>query len=321
MSVSTNLNAELSLDSLCDIFPWLKALVEDESITEIMIVTSKRRGVGVLIFYERQGRLYRSRAPSANVRAVEALVMAIARPLGKDPLNEPMLDARLEDGSRVAICIPPASEAPAITIRRFSKVILSGAELVARGSLPQNVLDRLGDALSNGRNVLVAGGTGSGKTTLLNALIQMFPEDHRILVIEDTIELRVDQENTVRLEARHFEGQNLSIRDMVKHALRHRPDHIVVGEIRGAEAHDVLQALNTGHGASLTTIHANSARDALYRMASCAMQVPDRLPWDVVCHGVSTAFELVVHQHRRADGSRGVSEILRVEGFDSQNDA
>ena len=319
MSVST-VAAELTLDSLCAIFPWIAPLVEDDTVTEIMIVTTARRGLGVMVFFEQKGRLFRVRAAQADLRAVERLVIAIARPLGKDPKNEPMLDARLSDGSRVAICVPPASGAPAVTIRRFSKVVLTAADLVRSGSLPQTVLDLLGAALAGGRNVLVAGGTGSGKTTLLNALIRMFPEDHRILVIEDTIELRVEQLNTVRLEARHFEGETLSIRHMVKHALRHRPDHIVVGEIRGAEAHDVLQALNTGHGASLTTIHANSASDALYRMASCAMQVPDRLPWDVVCHGVATAFELVVHQHRRPDGTRGVSEIIRVNGFDRQTD-
>ena len=212
----------------------------------------------------------------------------------------------------------PATDAPAVTIRRFSKVALTPGELVASGSLPQRVLDLMGQALAGGGNLMVAGGTGSGKTTLLNALIQMFPANHRLVVIEDTIELRVDQLNTVRLEARKLSKFDLTIRDMVKHALRQRPDHIVVGEIRGAEAQDVLQALNTGHGGSLTTIHANTAEDALTRLASCAMQAEDRLPWDVLCQQVASAFSLVAHQARRADRSRGIQQLIRVKGYDAQ---
>ncbi len=240
-------------------------------------------------------------------------------PVGYRPVGEtPLCDARLVDGSRVALCVRPATDAPAVTIRRFSKVALTPGELVASGSLPQRVLDLMGQALAGGGNLMVAGGTGSGKTTLLNALIQMFPANHRLVVIEDTIELRVDQLNTVRLEARKLSKFDLTIRDMVKHALRQRPDHIVVGEIRGAEAQDVLQALNTGHGGSLTTIHANTAEDALTRLASCAMQAEDRLPWDVLCQQVASAFSLVAHQARRADRSRGIQQLIRVKGYDAQ---
>ena len=306
---------ELELKSLRNVFPAIGDLIDDETVTEIMVVCA--RGGQVLVFFEKRGVLHEMEARGVGPRDVERLVYSIARPLGVDPDVAPLGDARLADGSRVALCLPPAALAPAVTIRRFAKVVMTAAELVALGSLPQEVLDLLGATLSRGGNVLVAGGTGSGKTTLLNALIKMFPSDRRIVVIEDTIELKVDQKNVLRLEARQLSAFDLTIRDMVKHALRQRPDHIVVGEIRGPEAQDVLQALNTGHGGSLTTIHANTAQDALSRLASCAMQAEDRLPWDVLCRGVASAFHLVVHQHRRPDRSRGVSELLRVNGYDS----
>ena len=307
-------SGQLKLQSLKSIFPVIGDLVDDETVTEIMVVCG--RG-GVLVFFEKRGVLYEMQARGVGSRDVERLIYSIGRPLSVDPDVTPLADARLDDGSRVAMCLPPASYSPAVTIRRFSKVVMTGAELVSLGSLPQEVLDLLKATLARGGNVLVAGGTGSGKTTLLNALIKMFPPNHRIVVIEDTIELKVDHKNVVRLEARQLSKYKLTIRDMVRHALRQRPDHIVVGEIRGPEAQDVLQALNTGHGGSLTTIHANTARDALSRLAACAMQAEDRLPWDVLCRGVASAFHLVVHQHRRPDGSRGVSELLRVNGYDA----
>ncbi len=310
---------QLSLRSLRVIFPWIAELVDDDSVTEIMVLCARPGAAGdqVLLFYEQAGELHQ-RPVDARPRDVERLVMGVTRPLGLDPLAMPLCDARLVDGSRVALCVAPATDAPAVTIRRFAKVVLTPAKLVSSGSLPQRVLDLLGEALAGGGNVLVSGGTGSGKTTLLNALIQMFPGNRRIVVIEDTLELRVAQLNTLRLEARRLGAFDLSVRDMVKHALRQRPDHIVVGEIRGAEAQDVLQALNTGHGGSLTTVHANTARDALTRMASCAMQAEDRLPWDVLCQQVASAFSLVVHQARLADGSRGVSELISVDGYDAR---
>ena len=311
---------QLSLDSLSRIFPWIKKLIEDESVTEIMIVSARPAdavtGAAVRVFFERAGEVHGMAASGCRRRDVERFCMAIARPLGSDPHKEPLCDARLLDGSRVALCLPPATETPSVTIRRFSKVALTSAQLVEYGTLPQNVLDTMCQSLAQGGNVLVAGGTGSGKTTLLNALIQMFPGNRRIVVIEDTIELRVDQPNTLRLEARQLTDFNLTIRDMVKHALRHRPDHIVVGEIRGPEARDVLQALNTGHGGSLTTIHANTARDALTRMASCAMESGEQLPWEVISRQVASAFDLIAHQSRRPDGSRGVKELFRVTGYD-----
>ena len=167
------------------------------------------------------------------------------------------------------------------------------------------------------RNILVSGGTGSGKTTLLNALIELLPEDERIVAIEDTLELRIDRANCLRFEAGAVGTEtSVSIRDLVRHALRHRPDHIVVGEVRGGEAADLLQALNTGHGGSLTTIHANNARSALSRLASCAMQAEGALPWEVTCRGVVDGIALVLHTTRQR-GRRFVEEALEVRGYDA----
>ena len=164
------------------------------------------------------------------------------------------------------------------------------------------------------RNILVSGGTGSGKTTLLNALIELLPDDERIVAIEDTLELRIDSPNCVRFEARGVQQGAVSIRDLVRHALRHRPDHIVVGEVRGGEAADLLQALNTGHGGSLTTVHANNAESALSRLASCAMQGGSELPWDVTCRGVVDGIAMVIHMTRR-ERRRFVEEAAYVNGY------
>ena len=184
------------------------------------------------------------------------------------------------------------------------------------GSLPQEVLAEARAALLGRRNILVSGGTGSGKTTLLNALVELLPADDRIVSIEDTLELRIDRKNCVRFEARGIDGESVTIRDLVKHALRHRPDHIVVGEVRGGEAADLLQALNTGHGGSLTTIHANNAESALSRLATCAMQGETDLPWEVTCRGVVDGISMVIHMTRR-EGRRYVEEALHVGDYDA----
>ncbi len=247
--------------------PGLETLLEDPEVSEIMI-----NGPGN-VWIERGGRLEPHEAPGLTAAWLHRAAIHIARPLGLDPAARPILDARLEDGSRVAICTPPASPEVAITIRRFGGRAFSAQDLVRMGSLPETVLGAARSALLARRNILVSGGTGSGKTTLLNALIELLPEDERIVAIEDTLELRIDRANCLRFEAGAVGTEtSVSIRDLVRHALRHRPDHIVVGEVRGGEAADLLQALNTGHGGSLTTIHANNARSALSRLASCAMQ-------------------------------------------------
>ena len=295
---------------LTPFLPGLESLLEDPGVSEIMI-----NGPGN-VWVERHGRLEPHEAPALTAAWLQRAAIHIARPLGLDPAARPVLDARLGDGSRVAICTPPAAPEVAITIRRFGGRAFSARDLVRMDSLPKPVLEAARDTLLARRNVLVSGGTGSGKTTLLNALIELLPEDERIVAIEDTLELRIDRANCLRFEAGATHDTPVSIRDLVRHALRHRPDHIVVGEVRGAEAADLLQALNTGHGGSLTTVHANNARSALSRLASCAMQAGDALPWEVTCRGVVDGIALVLHTTRR-EGRRFVEEALEVRGYDA----
>ena len=255
-------------------------------------------------------------APRLDAAALERAAIHISRPLGLDPVRSPIVDARLEDGSRVAICVPPASPSVAITVRRFGKRSFSPDDLVRLGSLSREVLTAAKKVLRSRQNILVSGGTGSGKTTLLNALIELLPDDERIVAIEDTLELRIEHSNCVRFEARGLSTGAVTIRDLVRHALRHRPDHIVVGEVRGGEAADLLQALNTGHGGSLTTVHANNAESALSRLASCAMQGGGELPWEVTCRGVVDGIAMVIHM-TRSDGRRFVEEATFVKGYEA----
>ena len=292
-------------------FPGLEPLLEDAEVSEIMI-----NGPGN-VWIEAKGRLTAHAAPGLDESALLRAAIHIARPLGLDPATTPIIDARLDDGSRVAICVPPASPHVAITIRRFGKRTFSAADLVEQKALPENVLKAAEQMLMTRRNILVSGGTGSGKTTLLNALIELLPVDERIVAIEDTLELRIDHSNCVRFEARGLQEGAVTIRDLVRHALRHRPDHIVVGEVRGGEAADLLQALNTGHGGSLTTVHANNAESALSRIASCAMQGGGELPWEVTCRGVVDGIAMVIHMTRR-EGRRFVEEAAYVKGYDAK---
>ena len=261
--------------------PGLESVLEDPEVSELMV-----NGPGN-VWVERGGELEPHDVPALTAAALHRAAIHIARPLGLDPAARPILDARLEDGSRVAISTPPASPHVAMTIRRFGGRAFSADDLVRQGALPGKVLCAARDALRSRRNILVSGGTGSGKTTLLSALIELLPERERIVAIEDTLELRIERANCLRFEAGAAGPEApVSIRELVRHALRHRPDHIVVGEVRGSEAADLLQALNTGHGGSLTTVHANNARSALSRLASCAMQAGGALPWEVTCRGV-----------------------------------
>ncbi|MDE0083900.1 MAG: ATPase, T2SS/T4P/T4SS family [Gammaproteobacteria bacterium] len=292
--------------------PGLEGVLDDPGVSELMI-----NGPGN-VWVERDGAMDPVDAPALDAAALYRAAIHIARPLGLDPASRPVLDARLEDGSRVAISAPPASPEVAITIRRFGGRAFTAADLVGMGSLPEEVYRAARRALRSRRNVLVSGGTGSGKTTLLGALIGLLPEEDRIVAIEDTLELRIERPNCLRFEAGGGpgEGPAVSIRDLVRHALRHRPDHIVVGEVRGGEAADLLQALNTGHGGSLTTVHANNARSALSRLASCAMQAEGALPWEVTCRGVVDGIALVLHMTRRR-GRRYVEEATWVRGYDA----
>ena len=300
----------LSLDDLKPFLPGLESVLDDDEVSELMV-----NGPGT-VFVERRGLIERVSVPELDEAAVLRAAVQIARPLGRDPNTEPIIDARLGDGSRVAICSPPASPCAAITIRRFGGRAFTVEELVERGSIAPEVVEDARDVLTNGGNVLIAGGTGSGKTTLLNALTALLPGTGRVVSIEDTLELQLRRANCVRFEARGLSGA-VTIRDLVRHALRHRPDHIVVGEVRGAEAADLLQALNTGHGGSLATVHANNATAALSRLASCAMQAGDALPFSVVCRGVVDGIEAVIQQTRSPEGVRRVSQMVRVRDYDA----
>ena len=269
-------NAASGLAHLKPFLPGLGPLLEDAEVSEIMI-----NGPGN-VWIEAGGRLTAHAAPGLDESALLRAAIHIARPLGLDPATTPIIDARLDDGSRVAICVPSASPHVAITIRRFGKRTFSPADLVEQKALPENVLKAAEQVLMTRRNILVSGGTGSGKTTLLNALIELLPDDERIVAIEDTLELRIERSNCVRFEA----------------------------------PADLLQALNTGHGGSLTTVHANNAESALSRIASCAMQGGGELPWEVTCRGVVAGIALVIHMTRR-EGRRFVEEALFVKGYEA----
>ena len=297
------------MDYLRPFLPGLESVLEDEDVSEIMI-----NGPGN-VWVESRGKIRQHPAPGLDRAALDRAAIQIARPLGLDPATAPILDARLDDGSRVAICVPPAAPHVAITIRRFGNRAFTAEQLVAQGALPQPVYETARSLLRSRSNILVSGGTGSGKTTLLNALVELLPDDDRIVSIEDTLELRIERDNCVRFEARGL-TDGVTIRDLVKHSLRHRPDHIVVGEVRGGEAADLLQALNTGHGGSLTTVHANNALSALSRIAACAMQGESDLPWEVTCRSVVDGIQMVVHMTRR-EGRRFVEEALLVKGYEA----
>ena len=303
-----------SLSDLKPFLPGLEHVLDDMDVSELMINGPRN------VWVERSGQgLAPLDAPHLDAQALHRAAIHIARPLSLDPESVPIIDARLEDGSRVAICVAPATPHTAITIRRFGARRFTAADLVDLGSLTPGQVDLIRRSLLGGKNVLVSGGTGSGKTTLLNALIELLPLDDRIVTIEDTLELHITHRNSVRFEARELGEGSVTIRDLVRHALRHRPDHIVVGEVRGAEAADLLQALNTGHGGSLTTIHANNATSALSRLASCAMQAGG-LPWEVICRSVVDGIALIVHTSRIA-GRRAVEEVRELNGWRPEDNA
>ena len=279
---------------------------DDEAVSELMI-----NGPGKY-FVERGG------GPPAEVEAegltaedVYAAAIHIARPLGLE-IGEaaPVVDARLDDGSRVAIALPPVVRHAAITIRRFGARQFTAEDLIGLGSLPREVYEEAAEHLRARRNILIAGGTGSGKTTLLQALAGVIPDDERVLVIEDTAEIQLDAKNLLQMEARGLAG-GLTIRDLVKASLRHRPDRLILGEVRGGEAADLIQALNTGHGGSLSTIHSNDAESALTRLGSCALQGGELIAWPVLCMQIAQAIDFVIHVERR-EGRRAVSSALQV---------
>ena len=294
----------------------LEPLMADPAVDEVMV-----NGPGS-VYVERRGRLERAGVQFAGEGELMHSIERVLAPLGRR-VDEaaPLCDARLADGSRVNVVIPPLSlSGPCLTIRRFRRQGFSLRELVAGGTLPAEVAELLAVCVAARASILVSGGTGSGKTTTLNALSGAIPDGERIVTIEDAAELRLRQRHVVRLEARpaNLEGRGeVTIRQLVRNALRMRPDRIVVGEVRGAEALDMLQALNTGHDGSLTTVHANSPEDALRRVETLALMAGVGLPHAAVREQAASALDLVVHQSRLPDGSRAVqsvTEVVRVAG-------
>ena len=297
------------------IAPFLKpvmGLLEDDSVTEVMINPDA-------VYVERRGSLEALPGVRLEPLQVRRAALAIARGLGDD-INEqrPLLDARLPDGSRIAAALPPCSfGGPVLTIRKFARRRLSLGDLVLSGSVSHVLYDIVREAVERRRNILVSGGTGTGKTTLLAAIAALIPECERLIVIEDTVELPLAHPNLVRLAARRAteDAPEVTMRDLVRAALRHRPDRIVLGEVRGGEAWDLLQALNTGHDGSLSTLHASSAYNALKRCASCVLQSGIGLPYGAVQDLLGDVIDLVLHLERHG-GRRRVAEAIRVDRFD-----
>jgi pilus assembly protein CpaF len=294
----------------------IEDFLHDPDITEVMVNGPND------IYVEIAGVLHKTARRFANERQLRLIIERIIAPLGRRvDESVPMVDARLADGSRVNAIIEPLSLiGPTLTIRRFGNKRLTAADLIEKASVTEEVLDFLRACVEARLNMVISGGTGSGKTTFLNILSNYLPSGERILTIEDAAELMLNQPHVVRLESRpaNIEGAGqITIRDLVKNALRMRPDRIVVGECRGAEALDMLQAMNTGHDGSLTTIHANTSRDALSRIETMVMMAGFDLPVRAIREQVSSAVNIIVQIARLRDGTRkvvAVSEIVGMEG-------
>ena len=293
----------------------LEPLLQDESVTEIMVNGPHQ------IFTEQKGKIKLTDVRFYDNAHLMSIIERILTPLGRRvDESSPLVDARLADGSRVNIIIPPLSLiGPAITIRKFSKKALSINDLIKFGTLSKDMATFLEACVQARLNILVSGGTGSGKTTTLNVLSSFIPETERIVTIEDAAELRLQQEHIVTLESRpaNLEGQGaITIRDLVRNALRMRPDRIIVGEVRSGEALDMLQAMNTGHDGSLTTAHANTPRDVLSRLETMVLMAGMELPVRAVRTQVSSALDLIIQQSRIRDGSRKITHITEVQGME-----
>ena len=306
--------------SFAVILPFLRPiahLIEDPDVSEIMVNGSHR------IFVEREGLVREVTDVQLDERNLRVAVKNIARALGDDVSEEqPILDSRLPDGSRVAAVFPPCSVGgTTLTIRKFQTRFFTPEELVRIGTMTPAVLETVQGAITAGKNILISGGTSTGKTTLLNACASFLPPDDRVVLIEDTAELQLDRRNLVRFEARREQAgvPAVTIRDLLRATLRHRPDRIIVGEVRGGEAFDLLQALNTGHAGTLSTIHANSADQALARLASCVVQSGVELPYQAVRHQIAEAIDFVLHLSRQG-GARVVDELLQIGRYDAERD-
>lgn len=296
-------------------FGKLQPLLDDPSVSEIMVNGPKQ------IYIERNGKLSKTNITFESDREVLKIIDKIVSPLGRRvDEDSPTVDARLPDGSRVNAIVPPvAIDGPGITIRKFNKEKLTANQLIEFGSLSESMAEFVKACVVSRLNIVISGGTGSGKTTLLNILSGYIPEEERIVTIEDAAELQLQQEHIVRMETKppNPEGKNeVHIRHLVRNSLRMRPDRIVVGEVRGGEALDMLQAMNTGHDGSLTTLHANTPRDALSRLETMCLMSGMDLPLKVIRQQIASAVDLIIQQSRLRDGSRKVTAITEVAGME-----
>ena len=294
----------------------LGQIIGDSEVTEVMINGYTE------IFVEKAGKLFKLDKQFESRRELEIIIGKFVSKAGREVNeSEPIVDTRLEDGSRVNVVMPPvALNGPIVTIRRFPKEAMTVEKLIAYGSITPEVAEVLQILVSSKYNIFVSGGTGSGKTTFLNALSNFIPRDERIITIEDSAELQIKNiDNMVRLETKNAgpDGTGaISIRDLIKSALRMRPERIVVGEVRGAEALDMLQAMNTGHDGSLSTGHANSTYDMLSRLETMVLQGADGLPLEAIRQQIASAVDIIIHLSRLRDKSRRTMEIAEVVGYD-----
>ncbi len=316
--ISRDDRARIALEITDDILGHgpLERLLADDTVTEIMVNGPHD------IWVERQGRLHETSVQFNDEWHLRRIINKMVAQVGRR-IDEatPMVDARLPDGSRVNAVIPPLSlTGPLVTIRKFSRKRLTLDDMIKLGTLSQETIEFLERCIRAELNMLISGGTGSGKTTLLNALSTAIPDDERIVTIEDAAELRLNQRHVLRLESRpkDLAGENdVPIRELVRNSLRMRPDRIIVGEVRGAEALDMLQAMNTGHDGSLSTIHANSPRDALARVETMVLMAGYDLPVRAIRQQVSAALDAIIHLERLEDGSRRVTSITEVQRMES----
>jgi pilus assembly protein CpaF len=317
VSLSTPIREQLFREILDEMLGYgpLQPLLDDPEISEVMVNGPAK------VYIERKGKLIKTNIQFENDAQVERVIDRIISPLGRHiDTDSPTVDARLPDGSRVNAVIPPCSiDGPTLTIRKFQKGKLSVDQLIDYGSITRGIADFIRACVISRFNILISGGTGSGKTTLLNVLSGFIPEDERIVTIEDAAELRLQQDHVVRLETKapNVEGKNfVTVRDLVRNSLRMRPDRIIVGEVRGGEALDMLQAMNTGHDGSMTTLHANSPRDAISRLETMCLMAGMDLPLKVIREQIASAIDVVIQQSRLKGGVRKVTSVTEVSGME-----
>ncbi len=317
INLPPTLRDQLLHDILDDLLGYgpIQSLLEDDSINEIMVNGPRS------VYVERGGKVIKTNITFENDEQVVRLIDRIILPLGRRiDADSPTVDARLPDGSRVNAVIPPVSiDGPAITIRKFRKEHLTIDRLIEFGSLTRSMAEFIRACVVARFNIIISGGTGSGKTTLLNVLSSFIPPEERIITIEDAAELRLQQEHVLRLETKppDIEGKHaVTIRDLVRNSLRMRPERIVVGEVRGGEALDMLQAMNTGHDGSMTTLHANSPRDTISRLETMCLMAGMDLPIKVVREQIASAIDLIIQQARLRDGTRRVTSVTEVVGME-----